>query len=250
MKTKFLVLACMLFSACSPPPTATIPPSPQPVLVAYSPSLENIEEALHVCANNHSEFALIVEKKPFNSIQFDDSDLTIWWGEKPDQVTFAYPLAQDELVIILNQANPNQNLATNELLALFGGRVLNWDEISTFQHEVSSWIYPPENELRETFQENIMGDIKFTPLSYLAPNPQAMLEAVARDPGAIGFLPRSWLNQEVLQSQFDPDLQAALNKPVLALTGTKPQGGTLTLINCLQKGLGQETLLKYFSPAD
>lgn len=247
---KFLVLVCMLISACSPPPTATIPPSPQPVIVTYSPNLEKIEEALNECAENHSEFALIIEKRPANSIQFGDSDLTVWWGDKPGSVTYAYPLAQDELVIVLNQANPNYSLATNELLALFGGKVLNWNEISTFQHEVSSWIYPPENELRETFQENIMREVKLTPLSYLAPNPQAMLEAIARDPGAIGFLPRSWLSQDVLQSRIDSDLQSALDKPLLALTKTQPQGGILILLDCLQNKAGQEKLRENFSPPD
>ena len=244
----FVLLACLAIAACSSPLTATIPPSPQPVKIAFSPSLEIIEDALHICANNHPEIALFVEKKPASSMNSDVYDLILRWGEKPAEISFAYPLAQDELVIILNQANSNSNLTTNELRALFTGKVLNWDEISTYQPAVSPWIYPEGNELRGFVQEKILGELRFTSLAYLAPNPQAMLEAVARDPGAIGFLPRSWLNQEVNLTQIDQGLQKAMNKPVLALANIKPQGGALILLDCLQNGVGQTTLLNHFSP--
>jgi hypothetical protein len=75
-----------------------------------------------------------------------------------------------------------------------------------------------------------------------------MLEAVARDPGAIGFIPLSWLNKDVNLTQIDQDLQNAMNKPVLALANIKPQGGPLILLDCLQNGVGQTALLKHYSP--
>ena len=248
MNKFLLLLACLVITACSTPLTATVPPSPQPVSIAFSPSLEIIEDALHTCANNHPEIALIVDKRPVSSNDYDANDLTLWWGEKPAEVSFAYPLAQDKLVIILNQANSNSNLSTNELSALYRGKVLNWDEISTYQHTVSVWNYPEGNELRGILQENLLGKQRFTSLAHLAPNPQAMLEAVARDPGAIGFIPLSWLNKDVNLTQIDQDLQNAMNKPVLALANTKPQGGPLILLDCLQNGVGQTALLKHYSP--
>jgi hypothetical protein len=248
MNKFLLLLACLVITACSTPLTATVPPSPQPVSIAFSPSLETIEDALHTCANNHPEIALIVDKRPVSSNDYDANDLTLLWGEKPAEVSFAYPLAQDELVIILNQANSNSNLSTNELRALYRGKVLNWDEISTYQHTVSVWNYPQGNELRGILQENLLGKLRFTSLAHLAPNPQAMLEAVARDPGAIGFIPLSWLNKDVNLTQIDQDLQNAMNKPVLALANIKPQGGPLILLDCLQNGVGQTALLKHYSP--
>jgi ABC-type phosphate transport system substrate-binding protein len=207
-----------------------------------------IEDALHICANDHPEIALIVDKRPVSSIDIKDNDITLWWGEKPAQVSFAYPIAQDEMVIILNRNNSNSNLSNNELLALYSGKVHNWDEISTFQHTVSVWSYQEGNELRGIFDENILGDQRLTPLAFLAPSSRAMLESVTSDPGAIGFLPRSWLNQDIFSTQIDMDLQKMLNKPVLALTYTKPQSGSLILLDCLQNGVGQTALLEHFSP--
>ncbi len=248
MNKFLLILACLAIAGCTPTLTATVPPSPQPVIIAFSPSLEIIEDALHTCGNNHPEIALFIDKRPASSIDYDASDLTLWWGEKPAEVSFAYPLAQDELVVILNQVNSNSNLSTNELRTLFSGKVHNWDEFSIYQHAVSVWSYPEGNELRGIFDENILGDKRLTPLAFLAPSPQAMLEVVTSDPGAIGFIPRSWINQDVFSTQIDMDLQNELNKPVLALANTKPQGGSLILLDCLQNGVGQTALLEHFSP--
>ena len=248
MHKSLLVLACLAIAACSTPITATVPPSPAPVRVVYSPTLGIIEDALHICANDHPEIALIVDKRPVSSIDFKANDVTLWWGEKPAQESFAYPIAHDELVVILNLDNSNSNLSTGELLAFYSGKVHNWDEISTFQHTVSVWSYPEGNELRGIFDDHILGNQRLTPLAFLAPSPKAMQEAVTSDPGAIGFLPRSWLNQDVFSIQFDMDLQNELSKPVLALANTKPQGGTLVLLDCLQNGVGQAALLNHFSP--
>jgi hypothetical protein len=248
MHKSLLLLACLAIAACSAPVTATVPPSPLPVRVAYSSTLGIVEDALHICANDHPEIALIVDKRPVSSIDIKDNDITLWWGEKPAQVPFAYPIAQDELVVILNQANPNSNLSTKELLALYSGKVHNWDEISTFQPTVSVWSYPQGNELRRIFDENILGYQRLTPLAFLAPNPQAMLEAVASDPGAIGFIPLAWLNRDVNLTRIDQDLQNTIDKSVLALTYTKPQSGSLILLDCLQNGVGQAALLEHFSP--
>jgi hypothetical protein len=248
MKKYLVFLACLVIAACSPSQIATIPPSPQPVKIAFSPSFEFIENAVHACANHLPELAIIVDKIPASSTNVNNYDLTIWWGGKPVDAPFAYPLAQDDLVIILNQENPNRDLSTDELRVLYSGKVQNWDEISTYQAAVSVWIYPERNELRGILEENLMSDIRFTSLAYLAPDPQAMLEAVARDPGAVGFVPRSWLNQDVKITQIDQELHDALVQPVLALSSLEPQGGPLVLLDCLQNGVGQTILLNHYSP--
>lgn len=244
----YSLLFCLLITACSISPTVTLPPSPQPVSVAFASSLQPAVEALNSCANDHPELALILDKRPVSSFDLKANDLDLWWGEKPAEVSYAYPLAQDELVVILNQANPNEDLSSNELRALFSGRVQDWDEISTYQNPVSVWIYPEGNELQASIQESALGVKRFSPLAFLAPSPQAMLEAIANDPGGIGFVPRSWLSPEVIPSHIDSVMQTTLSKPVLALVRSEPQDVSLILLDCLQNGAGRTALLDYYSP--
>ncbi len=247
-KRSVVLLLILWLAACSAPPTATIPPSPQPVSVSFSPSLEPVRDALNACANSLPEIALFVEKVPASAQNFKTNDLIIWWGEKPEDMNYAFPLAEDELVVIINPENPNTMLNSSELDALFHGHVEHWSDISIFNQPVSVWIYPPNSKLSVAFKSGILSAQRFSRLAHLAPTPQAMLEAVAGDPGGIGYVPRSWLTSKVSRSSIDPNLQITLRKPVLALVNSEPQGNLLAFLSCLQTGVGQERLLDHYSP--
>ena len=84
----------------------------------------------------------------------------------------------------------------------------------------------------------------------IAPTSEAMLESISSDPGAIGFIPRSWITSDVQPIQIDPDLQIALHKPLLALTPTEPAGELKALVACLQSGSGQDKLAAYYEKAE
>lgn len=246
-RSVFLLLIYWL-PACSAPPTATIPPSPQPFSVSFSPALEPVREALNACANSLPEIALFVEKVPAPAQNFETNDLIIWWGEKPEDINYAFPLAEDELVVIINSENPNTALSASELNALFNGRVEHWSDISIYNQPVTVSIYPPDNKLSVAFKSAILSANRFSRLAHLAPTSQAMLEAVAGDPGGIGYVPRSWLTPKVSRSNLDPNLQIILRKPLLAMVNSEPQGNLLALLSCLQSGVGQERLLDHYSP--
>lgn len=233
---------------CSAPQLGTVPPAPEPITIAYPPSLAPILEAIHSCVDVHPGITIIVEKSPASAIDFIANDLTIWFGEKPDEVKFATPLTHDELVLIVNPANPNRELTLHEARSIFAGQVQEWSEISNFQSQVSVWTYPDENLLQSMIISELMKDDHFSSLAHLASSPQAMLEAITKDRGSIGFLPRSWLTDEVSQIQINQDTQGTLRKPILALTKNKPQGRMHTLLACLQSGIGQETILQQYSP--
>ncbi len=235
-------------AACSAPPAATIPPSPQPIYVSLSPALEHARNALHVCANNLPDIALFVETVPASAQDFSSYDLIIWWGEKPGEVDNAFPLGQDELVVIINQDNPNNKLGNNELIAVFDGRVEEWTDISLYDQPVSVWTYPPENMISGVFSSTILKGKSFSRLAHIAPSPQAMMEAIAGDPGGIGYVLKSWLPAKVSPTYIEPEIQNALRNPILVLVNSEPQGNLHDLINCLQNGEGHSQLLEYYSP--
>jgi hypothetical protein len=247
MRFPLLILLIGLIS-CSTPPTATIPPSPQPIKVSISPVLEPVREVLHTCAVSLPGIALIVEVIPQSAQGFNTSDLVLWWGNKPDGVGFAFQLAEDELVVIVNNDNPNAELSANELVGLFNGRVEHWTDISIFDELVSVWIYPEGSFLSEVFKLVILGDQGYSRLANLAPSPGPMVEEVGNDPGAIGYVSRAWLSTNVTQVTIDPDAQISLRRPILALMKSEPKAGVRDLMACLQTGDGQKKLKEIYPP--
>ena len=241
-----ILFAASWLAGCSAPPTAPIPASPMPLRVSYSPYLAGIQETLHTCAIEFPQLAIFFEQKPAAQQDFENADLVVWWGEKPERIDYAYPLKEDELVVIVNPENPKQTLSSSELVSLFSGRIENWSEIGTLDQQVEVWIFPEGNIMSETFQAGILADQRITRLAALAPSSAAMLESIAGDPGAIGILPRSWLSPEVKEIEVDPELQASVRKPLLALSQSEPQGAVKELIACLQSGSGQATLSDFY----
>ena len=118
-----ILFAASWLVGCSAPPTAPIPPSPMPVRVSYSPYLAGIQETLHTCAIELPQLAIFFEQIPAAHQDFENAGLVIWWGEKPERIDYAFPLNEDELVVIVNPENPKQTLRSSELLSLFSGRI-------------------------------------------------------------------------------------------------------------------------------
>lgn len=241
-------MTCLMLVGCSTPPTATIPPSPQPLRILLPPALEPVREALNICAQEHPEIALFTDSRSeIENLTADD--IAIWWGDPPSKVSEAFQLENDQLVIIVNRENPIKELTTNQLTNLFSGRIEDWSEISDYQQPVLVWTFAGENQLGLVLKSAILEQADFSLLSYFVPTPDEMLEAVKEQPGAIGFVPRSWLDSEVSVIEVDRDTSTRLTRPLLALTKGKPSRAALIVIDCLQSGAGQKALLeKFLSP--
>jgi hypothetical protein len=243
-----LILICLFLTACDSTQLATIPPSPQPILITLPPYLAPITDALQSCANGHDEFAVILNTSTSSQLDNEPEELSLWLGENPGSESYAIPIAQDELIIIVNQLNPNDAITLEQLRAIFAGQVENWSDLSDYQEPIVIWIYPEGNQLSQIFKSELLDGIRFSPLAHIAPSPESVVSAVANDPGAIGFVLQSFMKDGVTRISVESELDLALKKPILALTDTEPQGGLRALMICLQSGSGQSTLLESYSP--
>jgi hypothetical protein len=248
MQYSIWVIIFLFLTACGPTQLATLPPSPQPIHAVFPPSLAPISDALHSCANYNPEIAVVVSESPTSPSDIGPDRLTLWLGEKPDIESYAIPLAQDELIIIVNQANPIEEMSLEQIRALFEGQIENWSDLTDFQHPVEIWTYSESNLLHQIFQSELFDGLRFSLLAQIAPTAESMVSAVANDPGALGYVVRSWITDGVTSIQIESDSDLALQQPILALTNTEPQGGLRALMACLQSGIGQSTLLERYSP--
>jgi hypothetical protein len=75
----------------------------------------------------------------------------------------------------------------------------------------------------------------------LAPDPEAMLEAISSDANAIGYVPNLLLSTsdpslaaKVKKLQVDTSLREKVNQPVIAVTQGEPEGLIRELLVCVQ----------------
>ena len=145
-------------------------------------------------------------------------------------------------MVMVNQANPLETLSAEQLRALWSGRLPTWQALGGGTEAVEVWTYAEGTALGERFEQAVMAGELTSSTAWLAPDPQAVLEAVAAEPGAIGYLPAAWLEgadnalaEAVRVIQVTTELDEAFRMPVLALTEADPQGALRSLLVCFQR---------------
>jgi len=194
-------------------------------VVAYTATLRPMVERLHQCALDHPEISLITQESSITGLQSNGADLTLWFGEPSQGISGqSFILSIDEIVMVAGKQVPLREMNIERLLDLYA----NSDPPNQL------WTYPEENELRIIFDNDVIGDELITPDALLAPNPAAMIEAVTSDPTAIGYLPKSWLVDDIQAKSLNSDSQMDFAYPILALSQTEPQGNLRSYLVCLQ----------------
>ena len=148
---------------------------------------------------------------------------------EPPSGWFATPLGNDSVAFVVNADNPLRDLATEEIVDIFAGRIDNWQALGGPDLAIQAVVQLQGSETRSYLQQTLLGDRKFTSSALLGPIPEAVLSLVQEDLGAIGFLPLSTINGDVGILSIDgrDPLQAAsypFVTEVLAIAPDEPGG--------------------------
>lgn len=213
--------AVVLFFALSKPQVREIPAPGEAFSVALSPDAAYLEPGLRECASGATQDALFIN----SSVQPEEegADLAIRLGAPAKLPPFTVQLADQPLVIIVNPQNTVKSMSLEDLRFLYTGESTG---------EAAVWSYPEDHPARGVFDIALLEGKQLTSEAYLAPGPQEMVEAVAKDPRAIGYVPGAWVDDSV--RVVDMELPAEMHLPVLALAQEEPQGALRGWLSCLQ----------------
>jgi PBP superfamily domain len=235
---KISLLVLLLLTGCAGPLRSTPAPAPVLINVALSPSLRPWITLLQSCAATSTDFVINVSEKPAYALDVSDSDLVIQFGGAPVHGYAAF-LREEALVLIVNAQNPVLTLPNGKLREIYMGVITRWSEVGGDQQPIQVWTYPDGDEARRILDKVIIPVDELTPNALIAPDPQAMLEAIGDDPQAIGFVPQNWLaqsgdNVETHPLHIEQNLVEKLHQPVLAITKDEPEGVLRQLVVCMQ----------------
>ena len=121
--------------------------------------------------------------------------LTNWLPGAAESDLWAAPLGHDAIVIIAHPELPVSNLTLEQLRALFQGRgaeagLAAGQSLHIISREAGSGT-------RAAFVRLVMGERRTSPAAIVVHSSAAMRASVARQPGAIGYLAASWLDNSV-----------------------------------------------------
>lgn len=232
-----LSLLLTLLTACqtAQTPTPLIAPLPTPHILAVqvTPALQSLGAQFHACADELPSTGLVVSNTPAPSLDLNKAAVALRWGLQSKPEGYAAVLGQEALVVIVSTQSTLQSIGLADLRAIYQGKLRAWPGTD---NEIQAWTYPSGDDATEVFEGTILGGSTIPASAvYTAPDPEAMLETVAKTPNAVGYLPRRWLNSSVKALNIQGIAAESLRQPVVALSKSEPEGPEKSWLLCLQQ---------------
>jgi len=236
--SKLLLLAIIagLLTGCVSPQAVDPVATPQVIRVEVSSALDWLRPGMAECALQAAGLSLLVDTVPFPRQGLTDTDINLRWSNQTVSDGFAFELGEDMLALIVHPDNPIEAIEANLIKDLYAGQKTVWSDTGdTPGAAVQPWVFPAEDETQKLFETGLLANGQIVQTAKIAPTPAAMLEAVAKDPQAIGFLPTRWLNPSVKPIEILDFQNNDLLLPILAVTKSEPTGLTRDWLLCLQE---------------
>ena len=97
------------------------------------------------------------------------------------------PVALDGLVILVNQELGIGELSESQIQGIFGGSIINWAIVGGPDLAIKVYSREPGSGPMAVFENRIMGNLPVSSLAQIAADDDYMRQAVATNPGAIGY---------------------------------------------------------------
>lgn len=160
-------------------------------------------------------------------------------------------IARDGLVLIVNPENSIRNLSLEDVRDIYSGAITSWDQIGGASSKINLITREEGSGTRSAFTELLMGDEEITPKAIVQDSNGSVLQLVAGDPNAIGYISLGLVNDKVKALALDGVEATAenimndtymLSRPFLFVTKEEPSGLTKDFIDFTLSQEGQELL--------
>ncbi|MDO5537308.1 MAG: phosphate ABC transporter substrate-binding protein [Desulfovibrionaceae bacterium] len=171
-------------------------------------------------------------------------------GVKPWPVAIAY----DAIVPVVHPKNPVKNLTTAQLRDIYSGKINNWKELGGRDGKIVVVSRDTSSGTFECWNELVMRGERVKPAALMQASNGTVIQAIAKNPNAIGYVGLGYLNDSVHGVTVDgkePTPANAISKvwPVsrelLIFTNGEPAGEVKQLVDfLLDPAKGQKSVLE------
>ncbi len=266
----FVLLGLMsVLSAACTPQVARIPtPTPAPMAVEVVPLSvtcpESLTPAIRAAASafqrERPEFEVTVltraDSLAMQALRQSDAGVAVlsWLPEALPEGAWAKTVARDGIAVVVNPQNGVPGMTMTQLQDLYRGRLEDWETWGGLPG-------PPQLVSRETasgdasfFQAWVMRDARVSLNALLAPSSGAVLQFVADDTLAVGYVSTTQVDGRVralVVNGVPPTMETIaaglypLTRTLFVVTMTEPEGAAREFVQWLLAAPGQDILKTY-----
>jgi phosphate transport system substrate-binding protein len=126
-----------------------------------------------------------------------DFGLTSWLPAGPPQGVQATVVARDGIALIVHPTNVITGLTLAQVHDLFQGSLGDWQAVGGAPAPVQVVSREDGSGTRAAFEALVMQGGRVTPTALVMPNSQAVVDYVARDPRAVGYVSMGYVSDRV-----------------------------------------------------
>lgn len=126
-----------------------------------------------------------------------DLGLISWLPDGPPDGTQATVVARDGIALIVHPTNPITGLTMIRAHELYSGRTVDWEQVDGVSGLVQVVSREDGSGTRTAFETMVMGEDPVTLTALVMPNSQAVVDYVAGDPHALGYVSMAYVNDQV-----------------------------------------------------
>jgi len=171
-----------------------------------------------------------------------DEEKSLWYVE----------IARDGLAVIINPANPVQNLTLEQVSDIYSAKISDWSQLGGTKAKIHVITREDGSGTRDAFVSLVMGESNITPRAIVQDSNGAVKQLVADDPNAIGFISLGLVDVTVKALELDGVAATRenvmngsynLSRPFLFVALAEPTGQTKEFLDFVLSAEGQQMLI-------
>lgn len=252
------LVGLLLFIGCRGP---LQPPEPVHLKVAGSTSMQPlVEELAQAYTGRHKQVTITVDGRGsllgIELVRQGQVDIGMAsWKGTDDASLWSTPIALDGIAIVVHPQNPVEGLTLLQLQDVFFGRVWDWKDVGGQAGEIVTVSREDGSGTRAVFEDLVMKGKRVTPTAVVMPSSQAVVEYVAGNPEAIGYVSMGHISQEVKALKIEEVVPTPtsvrrgeyhLFRPLFLITRQEPTGEVKGFIDFVLSPTGQSIVGKKY----
>jgi len=255
------------------PVSATALPQPQVTRIAASwaalPLVMELEDAyqrlhpeavfqINALESNLAHKALLDGQADIAFV-FDESAGPVYTGTVISKFGVRPPVIAYDALVVVSSANASvTQVTTDQLKAIYSGRVLTWDQVGGNETPVEFISREEGSATRALFDRVVMQGEAVSSASIILPSDEAVRDYVSRHPGTIGYLSMSYVDARLKIISLDgimPDETTVKNgiypltRPIVGLVSASARSDAKDLLTFALSDKGcQLAEAHYFCP--
>ncbi len=129
------------------------------------------------------------------------------------------PIGIDGVAVVVHSSNPVTGLTLQQLQEIYGGRILDWQEVGGNAGEILLISREDGSGTRSVFESRVMGEMPVSLTAVVMPTSKDVAEYAAQNPFAIGYVSSAYLSAAATAS---PEAAPASAIRALAIGGALP----------------------------